>query len=433
MINIGVIGPNDSVKKIKTVAKRFKDIEIVPFIYRQIEETEQILKQKKYKIDFWLFSGPVPYEYAVKKKLISPHKGFYVCLHGSSFFGTLLEANLKLGKVIKTISLDTIGEKELDEIKDSYAIRTIKIYRMPSKRYLSVPDIVQFHETLFKEKKIEVALTCISSVYEALKKRNVPVFRVNQSEYSISSALKYLRERAYAKYYERKQFAIFGIKVNDDDQLKRPINSFHYMRKEVELYRFLIDFVEKINGTLLSAGKGLFYIYTTKGDLELFQVNHSFAQFITDMENVSDLSVKIGIGYGNTVLEAKDHLLLALNIADEDKQAAVVVIDEMKNLTKYRSNDEHLQYQLRNPFDKWGDKLERVSFSRNILAKIESLTHYYQITEVTSKVLSNWLNITERYARRILKELEEIGLAEKIGEESSGRGRPKIIYKLHLQ
>jgi len=52
MINIGVIGPNDSMKKIKTVAKRFKDIEIVPFIYRQIEETEQILKQKKYKIEF---------------------------------------------------------------------------------------------------------------------------------------------------------------------------------------------------------------------------------------------------------------------------------------------------------------------------------------------------------------------------------------------
>jgi DNA-binding PadR family transcriptional regulator len=44
-----------------------------------------------------------------------------------------------------------------------------------------------------------------------------------------------------------------------------------------------------------------------------------------------------------------------------------------------------------------------------------------------------WLKGTERNARRILSEMERLGLVKVSGEEQSGnRGRPKKIYELQL-
>ncbi len=70
-----------------------------------------------------------------------------------------------------------------------------------------------FHQELYESGKTDVALTCVRSVYLELKKRGVPVYRVLQSDLSIYSALSHLRERAFAKQFEKKQFVILGVEI----------------------------------------------------------------------------------------------------------------------------------------------------------------------------------------------------------------------------
>jgi hypothetical protein len=388
------------------------------------------LNDSKHTLEHWLFSGPIPYQFAQNRKIIEPNEGVYVRLHGSSLFSTLLEAKFKENKIIKRISLDTISQGELNEVKDSYAIKNIKLHRLELKENTSRLELIKFHQDLYNSGQTEVALTCIRSVYEGLKKRKVPVYRVMLSELSIHTGLEHLREQAYTREFERKQFAILGIKVIYDEKFDQPSLSLSYMRKELSLNQYLIDFVEKIKGTLMHVGKGLFYIYTTKGEIELFEKYHTFMKHVEDLEIASDLSLKVGIGYGDTVIEASDHLQIALNHTLENEDTSATIIDENGNFIEYLTNGAHAQYQFRSSLDKLGDELAETSFNTTRLKKIEFISRFYRTDKVSSKQLSIWLNVSERYARTILTEMVKTGLAKEIGEKKNGRGRPKKIYKL---
>ncbi|SEQ38615.1 hypothetical protein [Piscibacillus halophilus] len=429
---IGVIGPNDSIEKINEIGKSFNDLKLVTFPYEKTEETKEILENHKNQFDYWLLSGPVPYKYAIDHNLLGLNDGHFARLHGSSLFGTLLEANIKEGRIIESVSLDSIGEEEIKQVGDSYAIQHIKINIKASNTYIPSSELSDFHQELYESGKTDVALTCVRSVYLELKKRGVPVYRVLQSDLSIYSALSHLRERAFAKQFEKKQFVILGVEILYPKKTDSKSISFKLMRQELDLNRILIDFVEKINGSLVSMGKGLFYIYTTKGEIELFQKYHSPYQLIKEMEAASGLSVQVGIGYGSTVLEANDHVQVAFNYVQKNDEASIVIIDEDKNVIEYNTDNEHLQYQLKSSVSKWKEKLQSGSISASKLSKIESLAYHYQCFEITSSDLANWLNSTERNARRLLAEMERIGVVEVIGEEANGRGRPKKIYKLNV-
>jgi hypothetical protein len=69
-IRLGVVGPSDSVELVKNAAKGFSKIDIIPFAYKQIEETSDIILQNKPYVDQWLFSGQAPYHYALSNRLI---------------------------------------------------------------------------------------------------------------------------------------------------------------------------------------------------------------------------------------------------------------------------------------------------------------------------------------------------------------------------
>ncbi|WP_096189747.1 helix-turn-helix domain-containing protein [Evansella halocellulosilytica] len=427
---IGVIGPKDSIEKFIETGKSFDDLELITFPYKKTEETKEILENNKNQFDHWLLSGPVPYKFAIDNKLLRPNDAHYARLHGSSLFGTLLEANIKEGRVIKSISLDSIGEEEIKQVEDSYAVQHIRIHLKGSNTYIPSSDLADFHQDLYESGETNVALTCIRSVYLELKERGVPVYRVSQSDLSIYSALSHLRERAFAKQFEKKQVVIFGVEIIYPKKLDSKSYPFKMMRQELDLNRILVDFVEKINGSLVNMGKGLFYIYTTKGEIELFQKYHSPFQLIKQMESASGLSVQVGIGYGSTVLEANDHVQLAFNYAQKNDEASIVIIDEEKNVVEYNTDDEHLQYQLRSSVSKWKEQLQSGNISASKLSKIESLAYHYQCFEITSSDLAHWLKSTERNARRLLTEMERIGVVEAIGDEANGRGRPRKIYQL---
>lgn len=427
-IQLGVIGPNDSMELIKEAAKDFEAINIIPFPYIEMEEIRNTILQNRESVDQWFFSGIAPYHYALSNDLIQREEGSYAPLNSNSVYKTLLKAQLSEQEVFKSISFDTIQEMEVVEIRKS--ILPMKVYSFPYSQNSPIQDIVNFHVKLYREKKIEVALTCTQAIYLSLKKLGIPCYRVTPDVISIRLILQYLKQRGESLWYRKAQIAILGIELFQQNSGEEHY-SYKMKHQELELNKLLLNYAELINGSIVEFGDGRYFIYTTRGEIELQLNENSLFELIENAAVQSKLKIRIGLGYGTTSLEAEQNARLATQYARNKKDSMIIIVDENKKVTENFGGEDILSYNNRNVSDEWDDLLIGANISPATVNKIQSLALRYKKTNITSRELSNWMNSTERNARRILTELESVNLARISGEEQSGqRGRPRKVYEL---
>lgn len=431
-IRLGVVGPNDSIKLVKNAAKEFSNIDIIPFAYKKIEETSDIILKNKPYVDQWFFSGQAPFHYALSNRLIRKEEGSYVPLNGNSLYKTLLEAQLKEQRIFKRISLDTIQEKEVATIQDS--IQPIEVSAFPYAGYLPADEIIHFHVELYKRKEIDVAVTCIRAVFVRLKELGIPCYRVTPDVPSIQLMLQFLKERGESYWYKKAQTAILGIEVLHPSNLSEEhFFSYKMKHRELELKRLLLDYAELIRGSFVQIGDGHYYIYSTRGEMELHLQDDSLLRLMEDARLHSKLEVRIGLGYGLTALEAEQNVRLAFQYARKQDKPVIILIDEDKQVIEHFKSVDPIAYTGRVWGEEWESRLKDANISPAIVSKIQSLALHYKKTHITSQELSSWLKGTERNARRILTEMERLKLVKVSGEEQSGqRGRPKKIYEIML-
>ncbi|MBD8071202.1 hypothetical protein [Bacillus sp. PS06] len=429
-IRVGVVGPEDSVYQIMKAGQQFKELNLIPYVYERTEETVDLICRNKEWIDQWFFSGQAPYYYALSKGVITEEEASYTPLQGSSLLGTLLEAFVKEGRILYRLSFDTIQVDEIEDVQESFSLNDLTMYTNAYPGYMPAEDIIQFHKDLYDAQKIDVAITCINSVYQALKKLGVPTYRVVQSEISTHRVLGSIKERGQTSWYRKSQLVIVGIEVIYPSSSEGQQLSFKIKHQELELNRVLLGFVEKINGSLAEIGNGLYYIYTTRGELDLFLKQNSIQTQLDKIYVNSKLHARVGVGYGKTVLEAEQNVRVAFEHARVHQGSVVITITEDKEVIELVAENELLTYQRRHLGDEWEKVFKDASISPSLASKIESLSSHYGQKAITSIELARWLKSTERNARRILAEMERIGLASVKGEESGQRGRPRKIYEL---
>jgi hypothetical protein len=428
-IRLGVVGPQDSINLLKDAAKEFNKIEIIPFTYQKIEETKEIILQNKSYVDQWFFSGQAPYYFALNNGLILEEEGSYVPLNGNSLYKTLLEAQVHEQKLLKKVSLDTIQEKEIEAIQNS--IQSLKVSTFPYTGYLPADDIVHFHVELFNKGEIDVAVTCIQAVYARLKELGIPCYRVTPDVPSIQLMLQFLKERGESAWYKKAQTAILGIEVfHPSDVPQEQFYSYKMKHQELELKRLLLDYAEVIRGSFVQIGDGHFFIYSTRGEVELHLHDNSLLKLMEESKLHSKLQVRIGLGYGLTALEAEQNVRLAFQYARKHDTPVIILINEDKQVIEQSRSLETISYNGRVWGEQWETRLKDANISPAVVSKIQSLAHHYKKTRITSQELAVWLKGTERNARRILSEMERLELVKVSGEEQSGhRGRPKKIFE----
>ena len=116
-IKIGVVGPGDSVTLIEEVAAEYLDrMSVAGYIYEDASEVPELIAKNDPDVDMWMFSGKVPYRYAVaaknsiKPKLFMPHTG-------TSIYRVLLYLAREQSPV-GSMSFDTFSRQEIIETFD---------------------------------------------------------------------------------------------------------------------------------------------------------------------------------------------------------------------------------------------------------------------------------------------------------------------------
>lgn len=429
-IKIGTVGPDDSVKLLMDEVKKYDEFEAVPFCYKQTKEINELLKKDQTDITYWLFSGQAPYDMAVSNRLVDSRNAGFLPLYGASLLGRLVEGQYRENKLFQSISLDTIQEQEVNEVKKEFLPSELTVHTLSYSGYKPSEEIIAFHKHLYEQKKIEAAFTCIREVYIELQKQGIPCFRVTPAKLSIQLTLKYIKERAQSMLYQKAQIAIVAIEVRERTDKKEA--SFYSMKRkyqELDLKRWLLHYAEKVGGSYMQIGDGTFFIYTTRGELEWYGDKLWF-QFMKDAEANASLQTNVVVGYGKTAMESEGNARSALKEAQENNNGSIIHVDEDKRRTEHQPDEEAISYDMRRINEAGSAEM---ALSPAMINKVNSLSRYYGQDLVTAQDISRWLNSSIRNGNRILAKLEEMNIAERTGGEQSGqRGRPRKIYRLNF-
>lgn len=108
MYKIGVVGPVKSVKRIIALAREIEqDMEFIPYIYAIATETKHLVETYDQDVDFWLFSGYIPYKIASQTK-VSQDKLAHIIFSEAAIYRGFLEQSYRQKKFIENVSIDII-------------------------------------------------------------------------------------------------------------------------------------------------------------------------------------------------------------------------------------------------------------------------------------------------------------------------------------
>ena len=153
-----------------------------------------------------------------------------------------------------------------------------------------------------------------------------------------------------------------------------------------------------------------------------FIQNGEYQKLISSGQKSPRNKLWIGIGYGDSPMEAKSRAAMALNHSIADHSGV-----------NYIAEDEHLLTEIRpeHPTDHRDYLLRRLHISSQTYTNLSNILERYK-NQITSAQLAAELGITERSANRLILRLEQENCVTTIGKISHGKGRPARIMKITL-
>lgn len=426
-VTIGVVGPSESVDKILKVAEEFPSARCLPFIYEDVKELPNLIKQGQLLVDQWLFSGVMNHTYALKHRLVQPEQASFPLLHGSSFFGKLLEIQQKEQRIFQSFSIDHITAEEIQKVLSFYDMDHLHFETIPFSIDKEPEQIAHIHQVLYESKKTEVAITATRGVYDRLKRQAIPVYRLTPSYFSIKLSIELLIERAQVKHYENLRMAVIACQaLNANENIDASL--FKWKHQDLDLKKSLLTLTERLNGSFVEVADGLYYIYTTKGEIDT-DIESSLMNNIASFRIHNQLEIGFAIGYGQTVLAAEQHARHGLNQLKMGGEPSLLIVQTKDDITQKVQNEEHTlnteaitsalqeRYELKN------------ANTRDVL-RIALYSRKYNKPHFTAEDVAQWFNSTKRNARRILSELQQDAIIEIHDKtQAAPRGRPSNVYR----
>ncbi|MCS0787053.1 hypothetical protein NX021_02645 [Cytobacillus firmus] len=429
MFRVGVVGPQSTVERIIHIAQGLKlDVIFLAYPYKEVRETEDIIKNNNNNVDLWIFSGKISYTIACKVAG-NAEKQIYIGHTEAGIFKGLLEFAYKTGSFLDHFSIDEISKSHLETAFNQLNIKPEKIYVKTFSENTSTEELIGFHRHLWENGETKGAITCFEEVYLQLKEMNVPAFRISTSDIEIRHTLNILSEKIKTFYFMESQVAVQLFEMGHlENHFKSSKQTYQLQYMELKLKEILINLSEHLNGSLIEKGLGRYLIFSSRGDSEreIGKIEETVNKLVLE----SGLKVGVGIGFGETIFSAE---LNANNALKQSKErfGSIIIVHENGEIVEVESeNIEKIDFPYFN--DKsFMTKLKNEKINVKHYIELFALIRNAGIKEFTVKDISIQLTKDERNTRRFIESLCDAGLAECTGvEEYPARGRPRRVYKL---
>lgn len=437
-MKVGILAPPRFVEKISQIIRLdFAEIEPVDCAYNVYTDAVEIIKHQQPHLDAALFGGAM--SYILSKEHVTPIIPWeYIPQGGSSLLRALLEASRSKPFDIANVSFDSYLAGFLYESYAEIGISQNKLQlyladRKPmSAGYLNY--VYSFHEQLFRTRKVTGCITALDFVYEKLCANRIPAIMIEHTASIIRESLKKLRLSYQIQVSQQSQIVAIYIQIStpNDSQLFS-YDEYQQIIDKMKISKQIYLFAKRIQAAVVETGERNYLLFTTKQLLEAETQGLTRISLLEMTWENTDSGISIGIGYGNTAQEAKQHANMGMMVAETNggNKAYIVyngkkIVGPIKNtgidVTCTHKIDDHIQKHA-----------EKAGVSVNTIIRLYSIVNEQGINMFTPRDLSDRFGVTPRTMNRLIEKLAEARICSIIGKKASATGgRPSRIIQVNV-
>lgn len=425
---IGLIGPDDSIEVTQRVAeedgivggivvRRYVSVTDAPALAREIDPVCNVL----------VFTGLVPYTLAVRE---GEYRALldYVPHEGGDLYPVIVRLLQEHKGKLPAISLDTLERGEVEEAFDNVGLPVpehVLSLDVEGEDLLTMGDpasLTAYHERLYRSGEVRVCVTCMGAVHDRLTKLGVPSLRIEHSKSSLREALRRASLASRLARSEATQIGAVRVEFLDEPPGRRS-QAFAHARD------ILLERAERLRGALTETDDDAFLIHTTRGAIEdalaRLEAGHTSALDFRELRT----SIAVGAGIGRTVASAEESARKATGPVGDDGRITVVFDDSgatpstnvVPGTVRSRTNNVDLVIA------------RRLGLGPLALTRLVAALRRLDPAGVTAQELAAAQGIEVRSARRLLRVLEDAGLASALGRQvGPGAGRPQTVYSVDV-
>jgi len=429
-IRICIIGVLDSIELVKQVSGEFENfVKFTYFAYNSVDEILEFI-DKKSDIDVIMFTGHYPYVYFKNNALLNiPF--FAVSKSNETLKETFWNIRNE-GIDYKKVSIDRSPKSEIFEILKDLKIPEKEIYLIGDSSEMPLEKIYEFHKSNYDSGRVEAIISSNYKIYKKLKKEGYKVYRTLPSRFLLRESIKKAISIAGTERIKSNQVVVQTIRLKDVSE--EASTKYKQLKTVNKFDDILIDYTQELQGSYFKFGSNDYMIFTTRRFIGLSDIQKNMGMLIEKSDKLG-VTFALGIGYGDSIQSSEKNSKIALKYANDLETSGCYIVDDDSSITGpiFVENSNNFRYSLINT-DK---NLERISnktgVSEKYLLKLKAIINKRADDRFQTEELSEFLNLSQRSALRILDKLETGGFAEVIGSSSKNtRGRPRKIFKINL-
>ncbi|GAA0786682.1 hypothetical protein [Hathewaya limosa] len=429
-MRVAIIGWKDSVNAIYEVANEvYKDIEFVPVVINNTDESKEIVADYGTKVDGIIFTGLGFVK--IVANLEKPNIPYvYIFRDGTSImksFWTMNEEGLRP----KKISIDVVNENLVKDICKDFGMSFDKIYVYPFEMDKKERIYLKEHKYLWDNGKIDLVITSYGWIYNELKKEGIPVVRLCLTNNLIKESIERIIYKINNRTIKKSQIATQIVKI-DSKEITNDKYQYEFLKKSSIVQSKLIEYIATIQGIISPMNVDNFRIISTRGAMENESAQKVFINILNDFRK-EKIRVYSGVGFGNSAYDADFNSRIALTKADNIGENVYFIVDDEKNIRGPLGKKEDISYKALVMDKEINNISKKTGISTSYVSKISCLLKNNNVEYVDSKMLGELLGITDRSARRILKKLVDTGYGQLVtSTQTNTVGRPMNVFKLNI-
>ncbi len=422
---ISVVGPEDSIDLVRSVAKELGILERFGFsAYQSPEEAPLLAKELDPISDVILFTGIAPFE-------LSRASGDYraeltYISHGATDLyravaGLLLDPEFRR---VPVFSVDAVAPETVDEVLKDLGLhqpfRVIPLDLGVDREAFRPESLADAHERVWRTGEIELCLTCVASVHEQLRHRGVPTVRVAQTRPALRDTLLRVCLWQRLSLAEGQQLAVGVVRMRK--------HAGSGQENPARLHETAKRCAQRIGGTLWADPGGEVIIHAARGPVQrhLAPVEGNGSEALK--ADFGDQFVA-GFGLGTSLDTARKQARQALASAEADGVPFNVFED---GIPVWRS-DINVPAS-REPNADFLRRAHELGLAPPSLYKVLVALRQVPPAGFTAEDFAVAYGVTPRSSRRLIGSLQQVGILEVVGERRGpGAGRPKRVYGSRLE
>lgn len=322
-VAIGVVGGHEFIERVVRAARsQSHGVQLVLSAYEAEGEAATAVERISENVDALLFAGPLPFHHAKAAGMGTPAS--FVPTGGSALYAGLTRCLLQ-GLDPCRVSVDSVDDAELDEATRELGLGERQVAAMPYEPGLRPEHFLDHHREAFRSGRAVGALTTVPSVAHALAEEGIPHELMRPSEAALMHSLRTAVLLGTGARMDDSRLAVIIAQIDEVSSRRRsPGGAYWAQDVRLQLHRALLQEARALDALVSPRDDGSFLVLLTAGSLRAATDELSSPPF-PGLAHATDFDTRIGIGLGDTALNALTNAEASLALGANDPAAPVQV------------------------------------------------------------------------------------------------------------